>query len=109
MVETRAYDSFSMTELQGEWLVEFFKDDCVPCKMLSRTLERFQDNTNVLKVHLAAEEDFTSAASSLSVQSVPTMLLVRDGRVLHQSAGFKTPADLARLLDQHFSGQQVPA
>lgn len=104
MVETVGYESFSMGELRGEWLVELFKDDCLPCKMLGRTLDRFQEKNNILKVHLRDHDDFESAAGSLRVQSVPTVMLVRDGEVLHQSAGFKSPADLSRLLTEHFQG-----
>ncbi len=109
MVETVKYDSFSMGELQGEWLIELFKDNCMPCKMLARSLDRFRDSTNILKVHLEDEAAIKRAVTNLKVQSVPTLLFVRDGELLHQSAGFKTPADLVSLLTKHFESTQVPA
>lgn len=109
MVETVKYDSFSMRELRGEWLIELFKDNCMPCKMLSRSLDRFRDSTNILKVHLEDEAAIQRAAASLKVRSVPTLLLVRDGELLYQSAGFKTPADLGDLLGEHVEAGRVPA
>lgn len=103
MIETVRYETFSVSKLAGEWLIELFKDNCVPCKMLGKSLERVQDSAQILKVHLA-DSDFEQASSELRVQSVPTVLLVRDGQVLHQTAGFKTPADLSQLLEQYFTG-----
>jgi thioredoxin-like negative regulator of GroEL len=108
MIETIRYEAFSVRKLAGEWLIELFKDNCVPCKMLGKSLERVQDSARILKVHLA-DTDFEQASAELRVQSVPTVLLVRDGRVLHQTAGFKTPADLAQLLDRHFTGNAQAA
>ncbi len=109
MTQTVGFTHFQPDTLQGEWLVEFYKDDCVPCKMLGKTLDRLQGEANILKVHLQGDSDFESAAGSYGVQSVPTLLLVRDGELLHQSAGFKSPADLSRLLDQHFDSGKVAA
>lgn len=109
MAETVGFTKFEPRMLQGEWLVEFFKDDCVPCKMLGKTIDRLDGEANVLKVHLDGDSDFELAAGNYGVQSVPTLLFVRDGELLHQSAGFKSPADLARLLDQHFDSGKVAA
>lgn len=109
MTETAAFTNFQPESLQGEWLVEFYKDNCVPCKMLAKTLDRLHGEANILKVHLSGDADFESAAGSYGVKSVPTLLLVRDGELLHQSAGFKSPADVNRLLDQHFDTARAAA
>lgn len=109
MTETVGFTHFQPDALQGEWLVEFYKDNCVPCKMLGKTLDRLQGEANVLKVHLSGDSDFELAAGNYGVKSVPTLLFVRDGELLHQSAGFKSPADLSRLLDQHFENGKAAA
>lgn len=106
MIETVKYEAFQLRQLSGEWLIELFKDNCVPCKMLGKSLERVRNRARILKVHLA-ESDFAQAGSALSVRSVPTVLLVRDGELLHQSAGFKSPADLTRLLEEHFTAEHL--
>ena len=107
--DTVGFEAFRQDALQGEWLVEFYKDNCVPCKMLGKSLEKLQAGTNVLKVHLDGDADFEQALGDFGIQSVPTLMLVRDGQLLHQSAGFKSPADLNRLVDQHFSQAMAAA
>ncbi len=109
MADTVVFEEFRPEALQGEWLVEFYKDNCVPCKMLGKTLDRFQSDTNVLKVFLSGDADFENAAADYSVRSVPTLLLVRDGELLHQTAGFKSPAELSSLLSTHFESAKVAA
>lgn len=109
MADTVVFEEFRPDALQGEWLVEFYKDNCVPCKMLGKTLDRFQNDTNVLKVFLSDAADFENAAADYAVQSVPTLLLVRDGELLHQTAGFKSPAELSSLLNTHFESAKVAA
>lgn len=61
---------------------------CVPCRALAPTLEKVaeerQDTLSVFKLDI---DDNPSAAQSLQVMSVPTMVLFHNGREIARKSG----------------------
>lgn len=69
-------------------LVEFFATWCAPCKALAPTLKHLADRTggklNIVKVDIDRARD---VATKFQVQSVPTMILFKDGKVVWRQSG----------------------
>lgn len=87
---------------EGTILVDFFATWCGPCKMLSPELEKladaYQGKAKVLKIDVDQEQNL---AIRYQVQSVPTLLVFKNGELKHRSSGYQPYPALASMLDQN--------
>ena len=69
-------------------LVDFWADWCGPCKMIGPALEEISDeladSVTVAKVDIMENTDI---ASQFGVQSIPLMILFKDGKPVAQKLG----------------------
>ncbi len=69
-------------------LVDFYADWCAPCKKMPPILKEiknhFKDNIRIIKVNVDRN---TVIASKYRIQSIPTLLLFRNGELKWQSSG----------------------
>ena len=68
-------------------IVDFYADWCGPCRMLGPVLEELaseRDDILVAKVNVDAEPEL---AREFNVFSIPTIVVMRDGEIVHQSSG----------------------
>ena len=76
-------------------LVDFFATWCGPCKMQAPILEqvknRVGDAANVIKVDIDRNN---ALAAKYRVQSVPTLILFKNGEAVKTSVGFVPKAQL---------------
>ena len=76
-------------------LVEFFATWCAPCKALAPTLGHLADRTGgKLKIVKIDIDKARAAATKFQVQSVPTMILFKDGKVVWRQSGVQPLAKL---------------
>ena len=82
-------------------LVDFYADWCGPCRMLAPTLERlateFTGRVKIVKVNVDREPQL---ASQFQVESIPTLVVIAQGKVIGQAAGLVGEADLRSALNQ---------
>lgn len=82
--------------------VDFFASWCGPCKMLSPVVEQladaYQDKAAFIKVDVDQQEHL---ASQYNVSTIPTVLLIKDGKIVEQSIGFKGYPVLEQMLTKH--------
>ncbi len=82
MKEIRALDEIG----GGYWLVDFYADWCQPCRMLSPVLEDIEKDFP--SVTFAKHNvDTSDIAESLSIFSIPTVILFRDGEEVDRFIG----------------------
>ena len=78
-------------------VVDFYTQDCQPCRALSPILEEWESESNgtfrVVKVDAATE---TTLASSYSVRAVPAVFLFSNGKCVGQSGGLKSKAGMKK-------------
>ena len=79
----------------GIWLVDFSAIWCGPCRMLEPVLEEFSKNHNVLKIDV---DKFQDLAIKFGIMSVPSLLVFNNGKLLKQTAGYKTIEQLEELV-----------
>ena len=80
-------------------LVDFFAVWCGPCKMIAPVLDEIaeeRDDIVVGKVNVDAEPEL---AERFGVFSIPTLVILKDGKVAHQSAGARPKAQILALLE----------
>jgi len=82
-------------------LVDFYADWCGPCRMLSPTLERlaaeFAGQVQIVKVNIDHDSEL---ASLYQVSSIPTLLVLQQGRVVGRTTGLASESNLRTVLAQ---------
>lgn len=80
-------------------LVDFFATWCGPCKQMHPVLEQLKasegENLRIIKLDVDRNE---ALASAYRIQSVPTLMLFRNGELLWRQSGAMSLADLKALL-----------
>lgn len=80
-------------------LVDFFATWCGPCKQMYPVLEQLKasegENLRIIKLDVDKNE---ALASAYRIQSVPTLMLFRNGELLWRQSGAMSLADLKALL-----------
>ncbi len=103
MVQHTTSDSFKQDVLDTDTpvLVDFYADWCGPCKRLAPIFEELSseiDGASFVKVNV---EDESSLAAEHGVQSIPTLLLFKDGEVVERVMGLMPKDELRKVVEQH--------
>ncbi len=79
-------------------LLDFYADWCGPCRMLSPVIDEIAaENPQYLvgKINVDKEPEL---AQKFKVMTIPTLVIIKNGAVVHQSAGARPKADILALL-----------
>jgi thioredoxin 1 len=83
-------------------LVDFSAEWCGPCKMMKPVLEEVKrklgDSTTIIKVDI---DKNPAAANAYQVQSVPTLILFKQGRILWRQSGVVQAGQLLKIIAQY--------
>lgn len=86
-------------------MVDFYADWCGPCRMLGPTLERlsleFAGRAKIVKVNVDEEPEL---ARNFQVESLPTLILFRQGINLSRITGLVPESNLRWALNQLTAG-----
>jgi len=90
-----------VTKHTGVVLVDFYTDDCAPCRMMKPVLEELaieQNNFKIVKVDAATSQDL---AANFRVSAVPTFVLFSNGQVKGQFTGARSKKHLLTWIDSN--------
>lgn len=80
-------------------LIDFFADWCGPCKMQAPILSELKsdlgDGIKIIKIDVDQNQ---SLAQKLGVQSIPTLMIYKFGKLQWSAAGVRTKAALKSIL-----------
>ncbi|RME23571.1 MAG: thioredoxin [Deltaproteobacteria bacterium] len=83
-------------------LLDFWGPMCGPCKALEPVLEKlsaeFKGKVKIVKVNV---DESPMTAARYMVRALPTLLLVKEGKVVEQFTGRPTPPALEQFLNKH--------
>ncbi len=80
-------------------LLDFYADWCGPCRMVSPIVEEIaQENPQYLigKINVDKEPEL---AQKFNVLSIPTLAVIKNGKVISQSAGARPKAEILAMLN----------
>jgi len=86
-------------------LVDFWAEWCGPCRMVAPVLESLADDySGKVRIGKVNVDEHSGLAAKFGVQSIPTLLLFKEGKVVEQFIGATTRDVLAKLIDKHVTG-----
>jgi thioredoxin 1 len=78
-------------------VVLFHKKLCPHCLNLSKVIEKFRRTQTETAARFIDSEDNPVAMKSLKVERVPTLFIIKDGRVAARHEGLMNPRELKAL------------
>ena len=83
-------------------VVDFWAEWCGPCKMVAPVLEKLADEyAGKARVGKVNVDDQTGLATKYGIQSIPTLLVFKSGKVVDQYVGATSRDVIARMIDRH--------
>lgn len=95
-------DFFKETNLEGVVLVDFFATWCPPCKMLLPILEDISNSRKKYKIVKINIDENPNIVNRYKIQSVPTLVVFKDGKPVEKSVGYIDKNEVIALMDKHF-------
>ena len=104
MLELQSEDVYKKLIIENDGLafVDFYATWCMPCKMMSSTIEEIDnklgDKLLVMKVDI---DKFPDLAKKNGVMAVPTMLLFNDGMQIEKFVGIRSKEELFYTIEAY--------
>lgn len=80
-------------------LLDFYADWCGPCRMVSPLVEKIaEDYPEYLVCKINVDEE-PELAAAFSVSSIPTLVVLENGKIINQSVGAKPLPQILAMLE----------
>lgn len=80
-------------------LLDFWAEWCGPCRMVSPMIDQLaqelKGTAKVCKINIDEEPEL---ASAFGVMSIPTLLVIQDGKIVAQSVGLKAKEQIKQMI-----------
>lgn len=80
-------------------LIDFWAAWCGPCRMLSPIVDEVAAERSDIKVCKVNVDEVPALAEQFSVMSIPSLFLLKGGKVIASSIGAKPKNELLSLID----------
>ena len=80
-------------------LIDFWASWCGPCRMVSPIVEELADELTDKKVGKINIEEQPELAQAFSVMSIPTLMVIKDGKVVSKSVGARPKQAILDMLE----------
>lgn len=79
-------------------LLDFWASWCGPCRMLSPVVDEVAEETPSIKVGKVNVDEQEELARQFGVMSIPTLVVMKDGKAVRQSVGVIPKAKVLDLI-----------
>ena len=79
-------------------LIDFYAEWCGPCKMVAPIVHEIaEENPQITVVKVDVDEE-TPLAIQFGVQSIPTLVVMKNGQIANKAIGFRSKEQLLELI-----------
>ena len=93
-------ENFQAETASGLVLVDFWAPWCGPCQAMMPVLAEFEEKTGI-KVGKVNVDEQGELAAQFRVMSIPTFIIMKDGKPVEQFVGGKTLDELTQAVEKH--------
>ncbi len=79
-------------------LLDFWASWCGPCRMVSPIVDEIAQENSQIKVGKINVDEQPELAQQFQVMSIPTLMVIKDGKIANQSVGAKPKAAILAML-----------
>ena len=83
-------------------VIDFYASWCGPCKMLAPIFENVAATTQNVKFVKINVDEATELASLFGIQSIPTMIYIKEKKLEKRELGFKTKEQILENIERIF-------
>jgi thioredoxin 1 len=102
IIEIKTPEEYEKYYQTGDVLVDFNAVWCGPCRMLAPNLEdldrlQYFPNLKILSVDV---DKVPTISDRYGIESIPTLLLFKNGKLYKSTVGYQTLEDLKRFIEK---------
>ena len=79
-------------------LLDFWAPWCAPCRMVGPILDEIAEERSDVKVAKINIDEQPELASQFGVMSIPTLMVMKEGRIVQQAMGARPKAQILSML-----------
>jgi thioredoxin 1 len=79
-------------------LIDFYATWCGPCKMIAPFVEEIANENPDIKVGKIDVDEEGALATAFGIQSIPTLVVVKNGEVVNKAVGYRSKDQILKLL-----------
>ena len=84
---------------QGKVLLDFWASWCGPCQMMAPVVHSVADERSDVKVGKINVDEEGALAQKFGIMSIPTLVLMENGKPLRQMVGYRVKDEVVKFLD----------
>ncbi|MGB4438633.1 MAG: thioredoxin [Sedimentibacter sp.] len=93
-------DNFEQEVLKSDKpvLLDFWASWCTPCKMVAPLIDEIAGEVTTAKVGKVNIDEQPELAAAFGVMSIPTLAVVKNGKVVNSMVGVRPKASILKML-----------